>query len=212
MIRKRRQATRLSSSTQSRTKTTRPTGATSARQSPASWTFANERDAGRHPGDGGARSVAPRVRRGRDHGSYAARSSRASTADDHVAEGPPHDPCAVRRARSGIRRSLPSWATTARAARSSSWAAAAKRTETARFACAGRTRARCRFFNEVIEALDELGVDSGIVGEVQSNPIWQLLPTEIQFLFDEGGVPCSRSTRSADARWATRRSSSGQTG
>jgi len=40
-------------------------------------------------------------------------------------------------------------------------------------------------FQQGIKSLQELGEASGIHGEVQSNPIWQLLPEELQFLFDD---------------------------
>ena len=70
-----RQATRLSSSTQSPTNDDPPRP---AQRRPDNHRHhrpsRNERDAGRHRGDGGSRSVAPRVRRGRHDGSYAARA------------------------------------------------------------------------------------------------------------------------------------------
>ena len=39
-------------------------------------------------------------------------------------------------------------------------------------------------FRQGIKSLQALGKTSHIEGEVQSNPIWQLLPEELQFLFD----------------------------
>jgi pimeloyl-ACP methyl ester carboxylesterase len=63
-----------------------------------------------------------------------------------------------------------------------------------------------RIFSKGIEALARLGVDSGIKGEVQANPVWQLLPDDFKFLFDNkrgplltvhplGGCPMGEAAR-----------------
>src|SRR5262249_51265564 len=46
-----------------------------------------------------------------------------------------------------------------------------------------------RIFSSGIKALGQLGKDSGIDGEVQANPVWQLLPDDLQFLFDNKRGP-----------------------
>ena len=46
-----------------------------------------------------------------------------------------------------------------------------------------------RIFRDEIDALEALGIDSETDGEVQANPVWQLLPDDMQFLFDERRGP-----------------------
>ena len=109
--------------------------------------------------------------------------------DDHVAEGPPHDPCAVRRG--AIRNS------SIFAIMGDDGAGGALELVGGSGEADGDGAIRVRWpdartlpiFDQGIQALGKLGVDSGIVGEVQSNPIWQLLPTDLQFLFDNRRGP-----------------------
>src|SRR4030095_7865381 len=46
-----------------------------------------------------------------------------------------------------------------------------------------------RVFRDGIDALRDLGIHSGIDGEVQANSGWQLLTTDLQFLFDDKRGP-----------------------
>ncbi len=112
--------------------------------------------------------------------------------DDHDAGGPPHDPCAVNGAAIAARRSSRSWATTARAARSSWSARAARHDEND-----GDGAIRVRWpeardhprLHRRHRALRRLGEDSRILGDVQSNPVWQILPDDMQFLMDDKRGP-----------------------
>jgi hypothetical protein len=109
--------------------------------------------------------------------------------DDHVADGSLQDPCAVRR--SAIQSS------SILAIMGNDEAGGALELVGGSDEADGDGAIRVRWpdardhpvFGDGIDALCTLGDESGIVGEVQSNPIWQLLPDDLQFLFENKRGP-----------------------
>ena len=110
-------------------------------------------------------------------------------ADDHDPDGPPHDPCAVRR--SAVRSS------SMLAVMGDDGAGGALELIGGDGENDGDGAIRVRWpevrqqelFEDQIETLRRLGLESGTRGAVLPNPLWQLLPDDMQFLFDNKRGP-----------------------